>query len=88
MAGRSIEYLVGEDAPLVAHYGDKWLTMTENEKKRARIDFFLMALSPDKRNKLIFQAAKEAEYYDDESLYVEVLERELGVNGWTKPKRG
>lgn len=78
----NMEFLVGEDAPLVAHYGYKWVTMTDKQKRAARVNFFFMCLRPEQRNKLTELAVDESD--GDTEAYIEILERELGINGYQK----
>lgn len=82
MAGRSIEFLTGEDASYVAYWGERWWKMDEKQKQGARITLRLGLLHSERRIALIKKAYKEAKDYEDPSLYFEILSRELGINGW------
>ena len=77
-----IQYLTGEDAPLVALWGDRWWTLTNYQRRRLRIQHYLSCKRPKDQQTIVAAVMAVAE--GDDEVITNSFEKFLGINGWPK----
>lgn len=72
--------LVGEDAPLIAIWGDRWDILSNYQRRRLRIQYYMSRKSQKDQQTIVAAVAAVAE--GDDEVITNSYEKFLGINGW------